>query len=446
MRLPYANMKMHHWNTGAEMPLILPVHLICNTSDEQIESNIRTNSRNGRSWVKVVDAHEKVAILCGSGPSLADMLDEIREKQDNGGVVFAMNGAAQYLSDNGIMPDYQCIIDAREQTADLLGPAKQHLFASQVHPKCFHEVPDALLWHLEIGVIDTLLPEYHDDYCLIGGAASVGNTATCLAYALGFRNLQIYGYDSSHRDNDGHAFDQPMNNGEPCCVVAFSGKEYTASLTMKLQAEKFQETAQALIDEGCHIEVHGDGLLPDIFNSPPMPEVDKYRQLWAMPAYRDLAPGEMAVAHFVEIATAGSTVIDLGCGTGRAGKALSDAGFKVTLVDFTENSRDEGINLPFVQADLTEPLPVSADYGFCTDVMEHIPPNDIDTVIGNIMAVCGESFFQICLIPDNFGEVIGQKLHLSVFPYDWWLNKFKSLGFEVKWSSHNEVEAEFHIT
>jgi len=149
-----------------------------------------------------------------SGPSLADTLDDIRLLVKKGGKVFAMNGAAKFLSEKGIMPDYQVIIDAREETAQLIGPAKEHLFGSQVHPECFKRVPDAKLWHLQVENIDDYLPEYEQSYCLIGGAASVGNTATCLAYAMGYRDLQIFGYDSSHREGKGHAFYQKMNDGK----------------------------------------------------------------------------------------------------------------------------------------------------------------------------------------------------------------------------------------
>src|SRR6478735_9484643 len=99
MQLPYANLKIRHWNPGATMPLILPVNVICNTSDEAIYENIRVNSKRP-GWQKVIPEHDGVAILCGSGPSLADHLDEIRAKQPAGGQVFAMNGAAKFLHEN----------------------------------------------------------------------------------------------------------------------------------------------------------------------------------------------------------------------------------------------------------------------------------------------------------------------------------------------------------
>jgi hypothetical protein len=448
MRLPYANVQVTHWNPGATMPLVLPVHVICNTSDEQIHNNIRVNSRNRGDWVRFEDAHEGVALLCGSGPSLADTLEEIRSRAAAGGKVFAMNGAAKFLSENGIEPDYQVMIDARPETADLVGPAKEHLFASQVSPETFARMPSARLWHLQIENIDELLPEYSRSYCLVGGAASVGNTAACLSYSMGYRNLQIFGYDSSHRDGQGHAFAQPLNNGDPCCVVNFAGKEYTCSLTMKLQAEKFMETSRALRGAGCRVEVHGSGLLPDMFNAKleDLSEVEKYQLMWNYPEYRTLAPGEDCAGKFLEIVKPHGEVIDFGCGTGRGALKIHEAGLEVLLVDFTTNSRDpEADALPFIQWDLSEPMPFRAPFGYCTDVMEHIPPDQVESVIKNIMACVDEVFFQISLVPDAMGGLIGHPLHLSVYPKTWWSDKFESMGFRVQWSEDQGHTALFHV-
>jgi len=446
MQLPYHNTQLKHWNPGATMALTLPVLLVCNTSDEDIYNNIRANSRLDKQWVRYVEPHDGVAVLCGSGPSLAGSIAEIGGLQANGGKVFAMNGAAKFLDDHGILPDYQVMIDARVQTADLVGPAKEHLFASQVHPECFRRVPDAQLWHLQVETIDDLLPPYDKGYCLIGGAASVGNTATCLAYAMGYRNLQIYGYDSSHQDGHGHAFHQKMNDGDPCAFVDFNGKTYLASLTMKLQAERFQETSSALIEAGCHIEVHGSGLLPDIFNTKILPEREKYERMWSIPGYRQVAPGEDCVERFLEIVKPKGAVIDFGCGTGRGGLKLKAAGLAVTLVDFTDNSRDpKAMDLPFVQLDLTKPIPLFETYGYCTDVLEHIPPDDVPVVISNIMAACKTAFFQICTVPDSMGALIGQTLHLSVHEHGWWKALFQSLGYRVEWDDEQAVNSLFVI-
>lgn len=455
MNLPYSNLKIEHWNPGATAPLVLPIQVICNTSDEQIYTNIHTNSRNGREWIAQVPAHERVAILCGSGPSLADTLSEIEaERSFSNADLFALNGAAWFLDDKGLNPDFQVILDARAETLPLVGPAKQHLFASQVDPSLFAIAPRAKLWQLQVEGIDHILPEYPHDYCLVGGAASVGNTAICLVYAMGYRTMRLYGYDSCHREGKGHAFPQALNNGDPLAQVTFMGKDYLTSLTMKLQAEKFQQTARELKKLGVHIHVCGSGLLPDMWRAPreALTEYEKYQRMWQLPEYRDYSPGEELVGTFLEKAwpRKDETIVDFGCGTGRAGWKLHRMGYNVTLTDFVENSRDlEARNLPFRQADLSQPdLQLSehpADVGYCTDVMEHIPPAQVEQVVRNVMHNAGRVFFQISTVDDACGALINQELHLTVQPHKWWLALFEGMGYKILWNEERPTTALFLV-
>jgi len=405
--------------------------------------NIRVNSAGRKGWQKLEEAHERIAILCGSGPSLADTLGEI---QAIDGDVFALNGAGKFLFGKGITPEYQVILDAQRETADLIGPAKQYLFASQVDPECFKRIPSAKLWHATHGEIAPEFPEYEDDYCMVGGAVTVGNAALLLAYVMGYRTIHCFGYDSSHRGAAGHAFKQSMNDGDPLTIVEFNGKEYTASLTMRLQAQYFPSRARALMDAGCKISVHGSGLLPDMFNTK-LSEKEKYRAMWKEDQYRIVSPGESVANTFVEVCgiDAGHMVIDFGCGTGRGGQRVRDmTGARMRLVDFAENCLDRDVDLPLTICDLTKPMGLRAEYGFCADVMEHIPPQDVRSVLENIFACTPKAFFQISLEPDSMGSLIGRQLHLSVFPYAWWADQFRSFG-KILWSENRGASALFYV-
>lgn len=446
MHLPFSNpamgVSLRYWNEGASMPLTIPVQMVCNTSDEQLARNVYANSRLDRRWQKAIPAHDGVAIMCGSGPSLGESLDEIRTLYAEGLLrIFAMNGAARFLNDHLLFPDYQIIVDPRPETAQLIGPACNHLLASQCDPSLFAALPDAILWHQEIGGIDDHLPDTDRGYTLIGGAGSVGNSALCLAYAMGFREAHLFGYDSCHRGEEGHAFAQPMNAGDPLTYVRFRGKDYLTSLTMKLQAERFiGTTAPALRDAGMRITVHGDGLLPDMYNATPagLSEVEKYREMWSLPGYREFSPGEVAAKEFVkqvEWDDESLVVIDFGCGTGRGGMAIektTDA--YVVFVDFVNALDDNAFEDELYQADLvTDKLPVG-DYGFCCDVLEHLPPEHLAPAIRNMMGSVPIGYFQISTVSDKCGAFIGETLHLSVHPAAWWLSYFEGLGFVVTWS------------
>lgn len=187
-------------------------------------------------------------------------------------------------------------------------------------------------------------------------------------------------------------------------------------------------------------------------------EQAKYERMWSRPEYRVVAPGETTAQAFLEVAKpkAGATVIDFGAGTGRGALALAMfGGLKVTMLDFAENCLDDDIRpmletqkeyLQFQQHDLTKAVPVSAKYGYCTDVMEHIPPEEVDRVLINVLQAAQHVFFQISCEDDKLGALIGHPLHLSVHPYEWWLAKLQSLACAVHWSQDATTHCLFYVT
>jgi 6-hydroxymethylpterin diphosphokinase MptE-like protein/methyltransferase family protein len=414
-----------------------------------ILANIKANSEARGNWLKQSGPNDKVAIICGSGPSLLDTLDDVRAQVADGGVVFALNGAASFLANHGVLADYQVLVDARPKTASLVGPAKAHLFASRVDPECFRLAPNARLFQHFDKDIDDALPPYDDDFTIIGGGVSSGIVALCLAHTMGHRTTDCYGFDSSHKGIESHAFHQPLNDDEGSLWVSWNGKEYLISLCMKMQAEKFPMTARVIENAGGNVRVHGYGLLPDMWNTPPekLSEREKYERMWSVPSYRNLAPGEQEIGTFFEVMKPSGTVIDFGCGTGRASLRISEAGHRVVMVDFATNCRDsEAMHLPFLQLDLTESMSVRGDVGYCTDVLEHIPTDKVEDVVRNVMTCVPRSFFQISTVPDIAGAAINQDLHLTVRPHAWWRATFERLGFNIAWDKEYPGLSQFVAT
>jgi hypothetical protein len=98
-----------------------------------------------------------------------------------------------------------------------------------------------------------------------------------------------------------------------------------------------------------------------------------------------------------------------------------------------------------MQWDLTKEIPASSPCGFCTDVMEHIPTEDVDTVIKNIMDCSARVFFQISTIDDIGGALIGATLHLTVKPHNWWEDRFKALGYTVELAENQAIQSLFYV-
>ena len=170
----------------------------------------------------------------------------------------------------------------------------------------------------------------------------------------------------------------------------------------------------------------------------------KYAEIWStVPEYRKYSPGLENVERFMSVLEpkVGSTVIDIGCGTGGAGLSLqNDHGLKSWWLDITDAALDPGIERSrFIESPLwapdwsvkhSGPLQVERrwDYGFCCDVLEHIPTEYAMLTVDRILASCQTAWLQICLVPDEFGKKIGEPLHLTVKPFSWWLVRLATLG------------------
>ena len=172
-------------------------------------------------------------------------------------------------------------------------------------------------------------------------------------------------------------------------------------------------------------------------------ERSKYEEIWSVPEYREHSPGLENVQSFFDVLSPkrGDTLIDIGCGEGVAGLEFMAHGLSVAWLDITDAGlKSEVPRGRFIKAPLWEswfdyaPIPVELDvrsgfdYGYCCDVMEHIPTEYTMLVADRIIKACKTTWFQIAFEPDVFGSVIGKPLHLTVKPFGWWLDRLKNIG------------------
>ena len=171
-------------------------------------------------------------------------------------------------------------------------------------------------------------------------------------------------------------------------------------------------------------------------------EKTKYEHCYKQDAYRRGSPGEQCVDDFLRRIEPRTGVYDIGAGTGRAALTMFRKGHPVGLIDITDNSLDPqvaghingtdfrhypGLDLRTEEARLLPPM----TYGFCTDVMEHIPEDDVDTVLSACRHL-GErgTYFRIFMNKDS-GKFYHEPLHLTVKPATFWLQKLNEHWEEV---------------
>ncbi len=163
-------------------------------------------------------------------------------------------------------------------------------------------------------------------------------------------------------------------------------------------------------------------------------EREKYTEIWSdVPEYKDHSPGLENVQRFFDVMLPkhGDSLIDIGCGTGVAGLDFRNRGLNVAWLDITDAGLDELVpRHMFIQRALWHHWkpPFGYDYGFCCDVMEHIPTEYTMLVLDRIISACRVSWFQIAFFHDKFGATIGKPLHLTVQPFGWWLDRIKNIG------------------
>ena len=108
------------------------------------------------------------------------------------------------------------------------------------------------------------------------------------------------------------------------------------------------------------------------------------------------------------------TVLDYGCGQSDISKTLKNKNIKCYRYD------------PAIPAISTIQVK-NVDLITCTDVLEHIPPNDIEDFLKHIKSISEYAFFNISTRPATTILEDGRNAHLSVFTPNEWNEKIKNV-------------------
>ncbi len=252
----------HKWfGLGAGISVIaLP-----NLPDTIMREHVLSNVKRSLPEVQRAEAHDGHAVLVGGGPSLASCRDEIAWRASQGQTIFGLNGTTRWLLQHGIAPDHGVILDPREANGQFVVPMDgEWLIASQCHPAVFDMLAgqQVRVWHFASPDNIAALPP---GSLTIGGGLTVGLSAMGLAFAMGYRQLHLYGYDSSDAEGAAHAYEQAECDIEQRRLEVWcNGRSFWSGAAMYAQAEAFPRWAVTLIEAGALITVHGEGLLPTL--------------------------------------------------------------------------------------------------------------------------------------------------------------------------------------
>ncbi len=394
--------------------------------DEQIKVN--TAKVKGRVEA-VYDLHTEPIALVNYGPSLNDTWEQIKDFK----FIMTCSGAHKFMVERGIIPTYHIDVDPRPHKVELIGQPQQgtqYMIASACHPALFDLLQgyDLKLWHIfdvdESGM--RMLP--HSEWAITGGC-SVGVRTLTMARFIGFTDLHVFGMDGCHGASGKHAAAHP-NQLATNYVLEYEGKEYKTTPAM-LEAAKntfhemdmMKDTKVTFYGEGLvqemakryqRTEVHGSTFIA--FNKPELISagyVELNRKLHADNLAYGIGGGhhagavEKLAARLVTPGHKFVSVLDYGCGKGYLGKALP---FPIFEYDPAIPGKEES--------------PRPADLVCCLDVLEHVEPDHLDFVLGDILRCTKQlAFFVIYKDVSKKTLADGRNSHLITQNKDWWRAK-----------------------
>lgn len=232
--------------------------------------NMRSAAARDLPWFRGAPENGRALAICGGAPSLRGSLDGIRIRQRiHKAAVWACNNAWRPLVEGRVAPDVIAMMDARPENADFVkdGPDCEYLIAAICAPEVFDALAGrrVTVWFPEQGIGERAIIEgAPKPTLLVGGGGTIGMRCMPLGYVAGFREMHLYGVDSSYSGDAHHAYAQPLNDGETLYSITALGRDYVCAGWMARQANEFQADRAKLVARGCRIWAHGSGLIPDI--------------------------------------------------------------------------------------------------------------------------------------------------------------------------------------
>jgi hypothetical protein len=232
--------------------LNVPLDIIEKNILSAVESRVPIYDGRKMAWGGTV-------AICASGPSLANHIDKVEWCAKHPGVaVLAIKGAHDYLIENGIIPTFMMMMDAKpDQVRYVLNPHPdvEYWVCTQSDPAVFSalEGSNVIGFHGLNGV-STVPGRY------ITGGRSTGVRSLALTTSVGFTIKHCIGFDCSSIDGEHYSTNEGDKKIKKICDVEINGKRFVSTMDMVGQAYDFLET---LANPGIgKVLIYGEGLLP----------------------------------------------------------------------------------------------------------------------------------------------------------------------------------------
>jgi hypothetical protein len=242
--------------------------------------HISDNTAAITTWIGSYQAHNKTALLVSAGPTLPSFIEDIRAKQANGAVVFAVKHALPVLKAAGITPDWTVILDARPVDGlsthgvlrtDLFNDVTsddRFLFATMTHPsvRTLLESKGARIygWHAHTKATLDARPAAFSVGSIISGGTCAATRIPMLAFVMGFRRFEFFGYDFFYpADTPASQLKQSLMK----VAIGDDAKEFLTTGELVAAMQDLGQWNKWLVSNNLSVTFHGDGAGTHIWNT-----------------------------------------------------------------------------------------------------------------------------------------------------------------------------------
>ena len=125
---------------------------VAKSFDELIKHILSAYSRGLPQFRPTNKVHLNHAVICGSGPTVKDFVEDIREHKKRGRNIVSLNAAHDFLISHGVIPNVHVSVDPRARIIKGFRQPRDdilYLIASQCHPGVFEHLKNyrVYLWN-----------------------------------------------------------------------------------------------------------------------------------------------------------------------------------------------------------------------------------------------------------------------------------------------------------
>jgi hypothetical protein len=237
-------------------------HISCVASTDERRANMESALARGLPLATKLEPNGRALAIVGGGPSVADDLEELRNFK---GDIWAVNGSLDWLASHGIKATGFVLIDpVHDMLARYLqgGHDCEYFIASFCAPETFDALSDkrVTLWHAGSG--DVKPPKGQG---MVGGGPTVMSRAPMLAFCVGYRDVHLFGADSSYEGDRHHVYEDAEREND--VRVELDGLVYDTSPVFVHQVAYFQQIHHFFVTRDASFTIHGRGLGPAMMNA-----------------------------------------------------------------------------------------------------------------------------------------------------------------------------------